>query len=184
MRQERQEPRGHEPRDPAHGPRGAGVPIGAEAALCGAGSSGRATPQVFQAGTQKFDGRLLPARAGAAQLPWQRRQRAQRPDLGKSREGTQFSSGGTLPRWRKLGVGREGCGLALGPRRVAWEGPPPEVLAGDRCPRHAGLRALPGLRHSLSLLCLPVAPHCPGPEQTRERNAETWMSLYCPDVTY
>lgn len=177
MRQERQEARGHEPRDPAHVPRGAGVTTGAEATLCGAGSSGRATPQVFQAGTQKFDGRLLPARAGAAQLPWQRRQRALRPDLGKSREGTQFSSGGTLPRWRKLAVRREGCGVGLGPRRV---------LGGlsAQGPRHAGLRALPGLRHSLSLLCLPVAPRCPGPEQTRERNAETWMSLYCPDVTY
>lgn len=36
MRQERQEARGHEPRDPAHGPPGAGVPTGAEAVVCGA----------------------------------------------------------------------------------------------------------------------------------------------------
>lgn len=111
MRQERQEARGHEPRDPAHGPAGTGVPTAAEAALRWAESSGRATPQVSPALTQKFDCRLLPACAGTSQLPWQPRPRTPRPDLGKSRESSRFLSGGGLPRWSKSRVAARGVVL-------------------------------------------------------------------------
>lgn len=60
MRQERQKARGHEPRDPAHGPQGKRYCLEQRPFVSGAGSSRRVTPQGSQASRQKFDVRRPP----------------------------------------------------------------------------------------------------------------------------